>query len=266
MAKNYSFSEVCEIIHKGEDVEAIAEIGKRFPILACKVAKVAAKAGDDFVELMGFMPEYLTANKVYNVVKDGISSGSDDAEEVEETEAETTATKTEKGGKKESKASEATVGTDYDSMSGKELWDLLGKLGKRKDCKEKMGGCKKEHMAEYMKKYGGAAEETEAEEAEEATEEAAGKYDGMTAMELFKECKKRGIKTEPKQRAEAYVKLLEADDAEKSDDTNDDDWGDDEAEEKEEKSTKKSGGKANDKKAGGKAKKEEADDDDDWEI
>ena len=51
----------------------------------------------------------------------------------------------------------------------------------------------------------------------------------MNAMQLFKECKKRGIKAAPKKPAKFYVELLEADDAKADDvdddsDDDDDDW------------------------------------------
>ena len=52
-----------------------------------------------------------------------------------------------------------------------------------------------------------------------------GKYAGMNAMELFKECKKRGIKAAPKKPAKHYIELLEKDDAKpEADDDEDDDW------------------------------------------
>lgn len=58
-----------------------------------------------------------------------------------------------------------------------------------------------------------------------------GKYDGMTAPELFKECKKRGIKAAPKKPAKFYVELLEKEDNAKADsvdsdfdDEDDEDW------------------------------------------
>ena len=55
-----------------------------------------------------------------------------------------------------------------------------------------------------------------------------GKYVGKNAMELFKECKKRGIKAQPKKPVKYYVELLEEDDAvvesESNDSDDDDDW------------------------------------------
>lgn len=80
-------------------------------------------------------------------------------------------------------------------------------------------------------------------------------YAGKSAMDLFKECKKRKIKAEPKKPAKFYADLLKKDDAAKAEDTEEDDWGDEE--EVEEKPAKKGGKKQ--------AKKVE-DDDEDWDI
>lgn len=58
-------------------------------------------------------------------------------------------------------------------------------------------------------------------------EQADGKYAGKNAMELFKECKKRGIKAQPKKPVKYYIELLEEDDevvaSESKDDADDDD-------------------------------------------
>ena len=88
-------------------------------------------------------------------------------------------------------------------------------------------------------------------EADEAVD-----YSSMSVIELFKECKKRKIKVEPKQKASVYIKALEADDKAKAAESDaDEDWDDDE--EVEEKPSKKSA-KA--------SKKSKADDDDAWDI
>ena len=62
---------------------------------------------------------------------------------------------------------------------------------------------------------------------DESEEEQEGKYAGKNAMELFKECKKRGIKAAPKKPVKYYVELLEEDDevtaSESKDDADDDD-------------------------------------------
>ena len=262
MAKNYTFNEAVAIIAAGKDMEAITDIGRRYPVLAHKIAVVAAKAGEEFVDLMGYMPDYLTANKVNTAIKAGITeSGSD--EDAEDTEAEAT---TEDAGED---ATEATAQWD-ESMSAKQLWDILGKAGKRKLAKS----TKKADLLEACKQAFGAATEAEAEDAEaedDATE--ANPYEGKSAMELFKECKARKIKAAPKKPAKFYADLLIKDDAAKAEATEaeseeDDDWGDEEAEAPK-KEDKKAASKASAK--GGKAKatkkaEAESDDDEDWDI
>ena len=76
-----------------------------------------------------------------------------------------------------------------------------------------------------------ADEEAESESEVETDEEHNdGKYAGKNAMELFKECKKRGIKAAPKKPVKYYIELLENDDAADenntadSNDDDDDDW------------------------------------------
>ena len=249
MAKNYTFNEAVKIIAKGTDLEAITDIGRRYPVLAHKIAVVTAKAGEEFVDLMGYMPDYLTANKVNTAIKAGITeSGSD--EDAEDAEAEAT---TEDAGED---ATEATAQWD-ESMSAKQLWDILGKAGKRKLAKS----TKKADLVEACKQAFGAATEAEAED--DATE--ANPYEGKSAMELFKECKARKIKAAPKKPAKFYADLLIKDDAAKAEATEaeseeDDDWGDEEAE------APKKEKKAPDKKPAKKAAAKDENEDDDWDI
>lgn len=262
MAKNYTFAEAVEIINAGTDMESIADIGRRYPILMHQVTKVTTKAGDDFVKLMSFMPDHLTANKVNMAMKNNV--GSDVSDDTDDDEAEVNADVNDEKPAKESKA--VSSGSNYESMSGKELWDILGKAGKRKDCKDKMGGTKKDLMIEYINKYGLGEVEVEAEEADEVeADEPANPYSGKSAMELFKECKKRGIKAEAKKPAKFYVELLTKADAEAKDDDaesdveEDDGWGDEAEEPKvEKKATKKAAKKP--------ANEEAEDEDDDWDI
>lgn len=82
-------------------------------------------------------------------------------------------------------------------------------------------------------------------------------------VELYKQCKKAGLKVKPKQSADYYKKQLAT--LEEQDD-DDDDWGDEEDE-----APKKKPAKKEEKKPAKKAKKEEVesdddDDDDDWDI
>ena len=217
MAKNYTFNEAVKIIAKGTDLEAITDIGRRYPVLAHKIAVVTAKAGEEFVDLMGYMPDYLTANKVNTAIKAGITESGSDDEDAEDTEAEAT---TEDAGED---ATEATAQWD-ESMSAKQLWDILGKAGKRKLAKS----TKKADLVEACKQAFGAATEAEAEDTEaedDATE--ANPYEGKSAMELFKECKARKIKAAPKKPAKFYADLLIKDDAAKkakAESEDDEDW------------------------------------------
>ena len=70
-------------------------------------------------------------------------------------------------------------------------------------------------------------EEKEPEPESDDEEAQDGKYAGKNAMELFKECKKRGIKAQPKKPVAYYIELLEEDDevtaSESKDDADDDD-------------------------------------------
>ena len=244
MAKNYTFAEAVKIINAGTDMESIIDIGRRYPTLLHKVTKVTAKAGEDFVDLMNFMPDYLTANKVNTAIKNTAGGNT----ETDESDADV----------EEAAPAEDTEVEDTDdsvwneSMSAKQLWDILGKAGKRKLAKS----TKKADLIEACKKAFGATPEVE-------DETEANPYEGKSAMELFKECKKRGIKAAPKKNAKFYAELLIKADADTSKEENDsDDW--DEEEIKEENKPAKKTEKKESKKS---AKQEEAaDDDDDWDI
>lgn len=239
MAKNYTFNEAVSIIAKGTDMEAITDIGRRYPVLAHKIAVVTAKAGEEFVDLMGYMPDYLTANKVNTAIKASIaeSDSSEDAEVATEDASED--------------ATEVTAQWD-ESMSAKQLWDILGKAGKRKLAKS----TKKADLVEACKQAFGTAVEAEADS--DAAE--ANPYEGKSAMELFKECKARKIKAAPKKPAKFYADLLIKDDAAKAESAEDDSWGDEEVEASKEKKSKSNKAKA-DKKV-----EAEPDNDDDWDI
>lgn len=255
MAKNYTFNEAVAIIAAGKDMEAITDIGRRYPVLAHKIAVVAAKAGEEFVDLMGYMPEYLTANKVNTAIKAGITeSGSNE----DDTEDEVTEAATEDAD---------DVTDDYDSMNATEIWKLMCERGLDKTVKSKKKGDRIAALREYDKNGGNA--NSDSEDDEDAESENA--YEGKSAMELFKECKARKIKAVPKKPAKYYIDLLVKDDAAKAEATeaesDDEDWGDEEAEtpKKEEKKATKPAAKGGKAKATKKAEAE-SEDDDDWDI
>ncbi len=293
MAKNYTIAEAVQIIAENGDNEALMDLGKRYPLLTQKIARVAVKAGEDFVDLMSFMPEYLSANKVNSAIKKMLDEAPDADDDVEddgdEDEAEEKPAK--KAGKKapakkakkaaddeEDDDAEEAGSYDYDSMNNAKMYKLLGELGKRKDCKEKFGDLSHDSMLKYLKKYGPKSDATGEADDEDDAEESGDEYEGKSAVELYKLCKQRKIKAEQKKPAKYYIGLLKkadeeaAAEAEADDAEDDEEWDDDEEE-----APKKSAKKAPAKKAPAKGKKatkkpEEADeddaddDDDEWEI
>ena len=104
------------------------------------------------------------------------------------------------------------------------------------------------------------AKKEEVEEADDAEDED-NPYSGKTAPELYKECKKRGIKVAAKKDAKYYEKaLLKADAADVETEEADEDW----EEEKPAKPAKKEKAAKKEKKA--KKEEEEVEEDEDWDI
>lgn len=169
MAVNYTLGQAFNKIADGTDTEAIADIARRFPMVAVNCAKLVDKA-DVIGPLFDSLPDYLTARKVEKGLRGPVS---DDEPAEEEAEAEV-------------------------------------------EVEEEKPAPKKRGRKPAQKK-----------EAEPDTAEAEddGKYAGKAAPELFKECKKRGIKAAPKKPAKYYIDLLEKDDAKGGEsEDEDDDW------------------------------------------
>lgn len=243
-AKNWTLKEAVKVIVDGTNTEAMQELGKRFPLTSLAIAKMGNNEGVN--TLFGAMPDHMTMLKMERSLKEGVEESDEDQdEEVEDVETE--------GAGEE----------DLSSMSAKELMKLCDKRG----IKVPHYGKNKQFYLDAL--AGGSTTPTEAEEeeADEAEEKAEGPaYEEMTAMELYKLCKKRGIKAEPKQKANAYIKLLKAADTSDAE-AEEEDWGEEEeaSAKKAGKATKATSGKTT--KSASKAKKEEAaDEDDDWDI
>ena len=285
MAKNYSLAEAVQVLLENEDTAAIADIGRRYPLLAVKITRVAVKAGEEFGDLMQFMPENLSANKINGTIKkaledagdegydeEGADDGADDGEE----EGWDETPKAKKAAKAPAKAagkkatSDTSGDTDYDNWNNAKMYKLLGELGLRKDCKEKFGDLSHDAMLKYLKKYvpdGKPVEAADDEEDVEATEEQ--DYTGMKAIDLYKLCKERKIKAEQKKPAKYYIDLLKKADAAATnaeEDADNEGW-DDEGWDDETPAPKKPAKKAEAKSAAkGKKPAKEADDEEDWEI
>lgn len=227
--KNYTLKEAVEIIAEGEDLEAIADLGKRFPILSIKIARLTAKAEKEIIDLMQYMPEYLTIKKVNSAVKT-VNDSKAEAEDATEAEnkpiEEETAKEVEEPEEKENKPVEPK------------------KCGRKPKAKVKAV----------------PVEEPKAEVEDEA-DETANNYEGKKAVDLFKLCKSRGLKVTTKKSAKYYIDVLKKDDeakakaeAKKAEEAEDDDDWDIEDESKEVKNPKKS------------AFIEEDEDDESWDI
>lgn len=228
MAKNWTAYEAAKEIVEGKNKENICEIGSRYPMLTREVAV----AGDKILVILKALPK-VTARVLETGLKDGVEMN-----EPEEAEEET----------KESETEEEDF--DYTDMTAANLYKMCCARGISSKCKSR----KKDALIELLEKFDrGELDEEEpkketkkakatskksakkAEPVEEEDddwdtedEEESDPYEGKTAKELFNMCTERGIKTKPKQKADAYVKLLKKADAEseaeETDDDEDDDW------------------------------------------
>ena len=203
MARTYTIGEAAKILAEGTDVEAITDIHKRFPMTAQKVLEAFAGGKDAVAEMMGYIPDFITTRKVEKQIVTG-GSAEDDAEDVAEDAAEPDAD--EKPAPKKRGRKPAAKAEDDEAEDEKPAPKRRGRKPKAKP----------------------EPEPDPAEDEDDYDDEDEGKYSGMNAMQLFKECKKRGIKAAPKKPAKFYIELLEADDAKADDvddsDDDDDDW------------------------------------------
>lgn len=241
--KNWTIKEAVEAINKN-DAAAIKEISKHFPMFFLAIAR------NDLQALAAMMPEKFTVRRLQMT-----DAAADDTDEGAEPQADA------------EDASEDAGEADLSSMSTKELMKLCDKRG----IKVPHYGKNKQFYLDALNGASGAKADTE-DDADEDGEDESNPYEGKNAMELYKLCKKRGIKCEAKKKAAYYADLLTKDDAksdEGEDESEDDGWGDEDEAQEEPKKVEKSSKKAEkaDKKPAAKAaKKDEADDDDDWDI
>lgn len=135
-------------------------------------------------ELINALPEHITVRKIESVLKDGVNI-IDDAVEPENVEKE---------------------------MMNLPVEEKKEKPAKKEKAAKETKSAKKEKNVEEKK------EEVEEEDAASELD-----YSSMSAMDLYKLCKKNGIKTEPKQKAEVYINLLTMADESTSEDE-DDEW------------------------------------------
>lgn len=245
--RNWTIKEAVNVIVAGTDEEAINELAKHFPMFFMAVVK------NDIVSLANAMGEKFTVRRLEFGAAATEDGGEDVAEDATETE---------------------DVG-DLSTMSAKQLMKLCDKRG----IKVPHYGKNKQFYLDALTNGAAAKPITDKGETEIAEDDEGGNdpYAGKSAMELYKECKKRGIKAEAKKPAKHYAKLLADNDANatESEAGDDDGWDDEPAEEPKPttKDKKTAGAKSGGKKSGGKKNTkpepepaEDGDDGDDWEI
>lgn len=242
--KNWTIKEAVEAINKN-DATAIKEISKHFPMFFLAIAR------NDLQALAAMMPEKFTVRRLQMT-----DAAADDTDEGAEPQTDAEA----------EDASEGAGEADLSSMSAKELMKLCDKRG----IKVPHYGKNKQF---YLDALQGASGDDEGNAEDNGDAESGDEYEGKSAMELYKLCKKRGIEAAAKKPAKFYADALRKADAEAEqteDNAEDEDWGEpDENPKKEEKKAPAKGGKAASSKKSGKpapAKAEEEDDGDDWDI
>ena len=106
MAKNWKVAEAVNAIRNG-DKDAIADIGRRFPLFAVNAATV----NDGAMGLIEAIPEFITVRKMESVLKKGVDDSEvefeeDEIDEEEEEVKPKKEKKEEKVGKKKAKKAE----------------------------------------------------------------------------------------------------------------------------------------------------------------
>lgn len=220
MAKNWMAYEAAEAI-MGNNVEEIAEVGSRYPLFTRTVSMVNSEY---VLDLLKAIPK-VTARVVETGLKDidDVETETEDVEEKDEAPKKETKTTQKPKSKKAAEEEDEADEDDYENMTSKALYKLCCDRGISSQCKKR----DKASLIAVLKANDGTANEDE-DDWEDEYEKETDPYAGKSAKELFKMCSDRGIKTKPKQSADAYVKLLKkADEAEaetEDEEDEEDDW------------------------------------------
>lgn len=267
MAKNWTMAEAIKAIAE-QNMEDVKDIYKRFPTFAMMATRAVGGDNEAACNIIASLPEWATVNKFEKAIKNDVETTEeatdDEQEDVTESEEEESKAKPTKKAKTEKTANKAD---GEKKLSSKEAWALISKAGRAKDLAAKGYKVRIADMLEYLEKYPIESNDEAVDEGETEIEaEVKDEYADKSPMELFKECKKAGIKAAPKKSKEYYVNLLNEAKATNNDD-DDDDWVDVSEPEVEEKPKKTKAEKKPAKKAKPAPKVEEdEDDDEDWDI
>lgn len=259
MAKNWTMAEAIKAIAE-QNMEDVKDIFRRFPTFAMMATRAVGGDNEMACNIIASLPEWATVNKFEKAIKNDVETteevAGDEQEDVAESdEEEVVSEKTKKAEEKPAKKA------DGKKLTGAKAYEMVKAAGKLKDMKAKGFGTKAADFIAYLEQYPIVSDEESEDEAE------ADEYSDKSAMDLFKECKKSGIKAAPKKDKSYYIALLKKANEDPEPDTDDDDWDEiePEAEEKPKKAKaeKKPAKKA---KPAPKAEEPEDDDDEDWDI
>lgn len=222
MAKNWTVAEVATTINEnGTMNENVLDFGRRFPVTTNLV--VAAMAGDKnaVIQMLTALPEYVTMSKLEKAFKTAIEEGTpigpvasdEDTDAEDENEDVADEAPAEKPAKKANKPAAKETASDADddleSKTGKELLEIGKELGiPVKAMKGKAMAI--ESIRKARAEQGGAMNAPESDDSEDEGTD----YSKMTAKELYKLCKERGIDAEQKKPAKYYIEMLEEADSE----------------------------------------------------
>jgi len=224
MSTNWSLYEGAKVILAKEDMETVAKLVSKFPITSLAIQAVGADREDDLLFLLHALPIHTTMRKAEAAFKSLINgettdeeSDDEDVEETEDVEEDT---------------------DDEDVTDEDDEEEEPAPTKKKGPGRPRVNKTKDEKNAEHRKREKIRKSEKEAEdEADEFdVDEETGEvdYSAMTAVELYKLCKKRGITARAKRSSKEYIELLKKADEEAmavsdDDDEEDDDWDDDDA-------------------------------------
>lgn len=230
MATNWSLAEGAKVILEKDDMATLAELVKKFPITSVAIQAVGAGNEGNLMFLLEALPIHVTMRKVESSFKDMLAGVSSDADEDEEEV------------------------TDEEVTSDEEEEEPAPKKRGRKPLNKSKDEKNAEHRERAKMRKSEEEAEEEAEELDVDEETGEVDYSAMTAVELYKLCKERGIAARAKRSTKEYIELLKKADEEamvpdSDEDEDDDDWGDDD-----------------DAPMNPPADEDEEEDDDDWDI
>ena len=183
------------------DTEVIANLASKYPVPFAKIAAAVALAPDAMADVAELIGDATTGIKMNNAARaawgaEGASKATE-AEDVDEDATEDEQPAEKPAPKRRGRPRKAAT-EDVEE----------------KPATKRRGRPRKAPEPEPVE-----------EEVEDSEDEGENPYAGMTAPQLYKECKQRGITAKPRQKAQVYIDLLiENDNAGADDNDDEDDW------------------------------------------